>query len=351
MFARRCWRRPGARRRRPTATRAVTWPRSPVRWCPGGRTPALPEATRSRSSAHRRRADTHEIKARWPGSGALRRVPQQKDLRELRADRRPGPASRARHTYQADGRSGCVPPTSATTRTGAGQRDAWTTSPHCAYYLDKRPRPCDHSRRTTTLYRPMKAMAACFGDTRADHEILIGSCEPVKDASPSAEQAPTCRARHLIRTARRLVTRWPASTDSPIDLDVDQLTSQPPPTPCSTCSTPTPAERAAAQCAEMHLATPDGFTAAAHSPAVRPAGMLGEFPRCGQHSELRECTVARYLSLAGVPPLVRHLPDLALPRRPPRNIARCGSPSHPIVLRKPRPASPNRAINLTTPPT
>jgi arginyl-tRNA synthetase len=227
------------------------------------------------------------------------------------------------HTYQADGAEWL-----RTTDFGDDKdrvlvkRDgSWTYfTADCAYYLDKRARGfdrvvimlgADHHGYTGR----MKAMAACFGDDpEQTMEILIGQLvNLVKDGQPvrlSKRAGNVVTLDDLIGAVGTDAARYAlarASTDSPIDLDVDLLTSQ-------TAANPVfyvqyaHARLSALQrnAAEMGISrgTPDGFDGGllTHERESDLLGILGEFPRVvASTAELREVhRAARYLEqLAG----------------------------------------------------
>ena len=227
------------------------------------------------------------------------------------------------HTYQADGAEWL-----RTTDFGDDKdrvlvkRDgSWTYfAADCAYYLDKRARGfdrvvimlgADHHGYTGR----MRAMAACFGDDPEQTiEILIGQMvnllqggQPVRLSKRAGNVVTLDDLVEAVGTdaARYALAR--ASTDSPIDLDVDLLTSQ-------TAANPVfyvqyaYARLSAVQrnAAEMGISrgTPDGFDGGqlTHQRESDLLGMLGEFPQVvASAAELREAhRVARYLEqLAG----------------------------------------------------
>ena len=79
-------------------------------------------------------------------------------------------------------RSGCAPPTSATTRTGSSRtrKGGWTYfAADCAYYLDKRERGFDKlvlmlGADHHGYVGRMQAISQAFGDEPGTLEILIG---------------------------------------------------------------------------------------------------------------------------------------------------------------------------------
>ncbi len=222
------------------------------------------------------------------------------------------------HTYQADGAEWL-----RTTDFGDDKdrvlvkRDgSWTYfAADCAYYLDKRARGFD---RVVIMLGAdhhgyigrMKAMAACFGDDpERAIEILIGQLvNLVKDGQPvrlSKRAGDVVTLDDLIEAVGTDAARYAlarASTDSPIDLDVDLLTSQ-------TAANPVfyvqyaYARLSALQrnAAEMGISRgrPDGFDGGllTHERESDLLGMLGEFPRVvASAAELREVhRVARHL--------------------------------------------------------
>ena len=193
---------------------------------------------------------------------------------------------------------------------------SWTYfAADCAYYLDKRARGFD---RVVILLGAdhhgyigrMKAMAACFGDDpERAIEILIGQMvNLVKDGQPvrlSKRAGNVVILDDLIEAVGTDAARYAlarASTDSPIDLDVDLLTSH-------TAANPVfyvqyaHARLSALQrnAAEMGISrgSPDAFDGGllTHERESDLLGMLGEFPRAvASAAELREVhRVARYL--------------------------------------------------------
>ena len=193
---------------------------------------------------------------------------------------------------------------------------SWTYfAADCAYYLDKRARGfdrvvimlgADHHGYTGR----MKAMAACFGDDPGRAiEILIGQLvNLVKDGQPvrlSKRAGDLVTLDDLIEAVGTDAARYAlarASTDSPIELDVDLLTSQ-------TAANPvfyvqyayarlSALQRNAAEMG-ISLGGPDGFDGGllTHERESALLGMLSEFPRVvASAAELREVhRVARYL--------------------------------------------------------
>jgi arginyl-tRNA synthetase len=156
----------------------------------------------------------------------------------------------------------------------------------------------------------MKAMAACFGDDpERAIEILIGQMvNLVKDGQPvrlSKRAGNVVILDDLIEAVGTDAARYAlarASTDSPIDLDVDLLTSH-------TAANPVfyvqyaHARLSALQrnAADMGISrgSPDTFDGGllTHERESDLLGMLGEFPRAvASAAELREVhRVARYL--------------------------------------------------------
>jgi arginyl-tRNA synthetase len=227
------------------------------------------------------------------------------------------------HTYQADGAEWL-----RTTDFGDDKdrvlvrRDgSWTYfAADCAYYLDRRARGfdrivimlgADHHGYTGR----MKAMAACFGDDpQRTMEILIGQMvNLLQNSQPvrlSKRAGNVVTLDDLIEAVGADAARYAlarASANSPIDLDVDLLTSQ-------TAANPvfyvqyayarlSALQRNAAEMG-ISLGTPDGFDTGLLTDEREAdlLGMLGEFPRVvASAAELREVhRVARYLEqLAG----------------------------------------------------
>jgi arginyl-tRNA synthetase len=227
------------------------------------------------------------------------------------------------HTYQADGAEWL-----RTTDFGDDKdrvlvrRDgSWTYfAADCAYYLDRRARGfdrivimlgADHHGYTGR----MKAMAACFGDDpQRTMEFLIGQMvNLLQNSQPvrlSKRAGNVVTLDDLIEAVGADAARYAlarASANSPIDLDVDLLTSQ-------TAANPvfyvqyayarlSALQRNAAEMG-ISLGTPDGFDTGLLTDEREAdlLGMLGEFPRVvASAAELREVhRVARYLEqLAG----------------------------------------------------
>lgn len=227
------------------------------------------------------------------------------------------------HTYQADGAEWL-----RTTLFGDDKDrvlvkldGSWTYfAADCAYYLDKRARGFDRivimlGADHHGYIGRMKAMAACFGDDpERSIEILIGQMvnllragQPIRLSKRAGNVVTLDDLVEAVGTdaARYALAR--ASTDSPIDLDVDLLTSQ-------TAANPvfyvqyayarlSKVQRSAAEMG-ISRGTPDGFDGGllTHQRESDLLGMLGEFPRVvASAAELREVhRVARYLEqLAG----------------------------------------------------
>jgi arginyl-tRNA synthetase len=227
------------------------------------------------------------------------------------------------HTYQADGAEWL-----RTTDFGDDKdrvlvrRDgSWTYfAADCAYYLDRRARGfdrivimlgADHHGYTGR----MKAMAACFGDDpQRTMEILTGQMvNLLQNGQPvrlSKRAGNVVTLDDLVEAVGADAARYAlarASANSPIDLDVDLLTSQ-------TAANPvfyvqyayarlSALQRNAAEMG-ISLGTPDGFDTGLLTDEREAdlLGMLGEFPRVvASAAELREVhRVARYLEqLAG----------------------------------------------------
>ena len=137
-----------------------------------------------------------------------------------------GCASRATSS-RPTARSGCGPPTSATTRTGCcvkQQRRVTYFAADCAYYLDKRERGFD---RVVIMLGAdhhgyvgrMRAMAACFGDDPdqqpRDPHRTAGEPGPGRAAGADEQAGRHRRSRSRTWSTRsastRPGTRWPAT--------------------------------------------------------------------------------------------------------------------------------------------
>ena len=154
-----------------------------------------------------------------------------------RRRRSSGCAGRATSSRTGTARSGCAPPTSATTRTGCWSgADGEPTyfASDAAYYLDKR-RPRLRPRRstcsvptTTATCGRLKAIAACAGDDPATTiEVLIGQLVSVQRCAELSKRAGNIvELDDLVEwlgvdAVRYSLARYPA--DSPLTLDVELL--------------------------------------------------------------------------------------------------------------------------------
>ena len=175
------------------------------------------------------------------------------DRGELRRTRWTGCASRATST-RPTARSGCAPPTSATTRTGCcASRDGdWTYfAADCAYYLDKRERGFDRvvyhaRRRPPRLHRPAEGDGRLLrrrpGHQPGDPHRPDGQPGPRRRAGAD-EQAGRHRASRWRTWSTRSAstrpgTRWPATRPTRRSTSTSSCGPGPPATTRSTtCST------------------------------------------------------------------------------------------------------------------
>ena len=261
-------------------------------------------------------------------------------VRARSSARSSGCASAATSTRRT-ARSGCGPPTSATTRTGCVVKsDGEPTyfSGDIAYYLDKRERGFDDrdhlaGRRPPRLHRPADGDGARrFGDDPDENlEILIGQLvNLVKDGEPvrmSKRAGNVVTLDDLVEAvgvdaARYALAR--SSVDSTLDIDLDLLTRQTSDNPVFYVQYAHAriASLAAQRRRRRRRRCGDDFDAGA---ARRTSGRatccaaLGEFPRVvAERGRAARAAPRRPLPRGAgrhLPPLLRRLPRAARRRR------------------------------------
>ena len=334
-----------ASRCRRTATTAPTSPTSPSRSSPPSPS-SLELEGEARTEAFREAGYAAQLRR---AAGPARQVPDRLRRLVLRAraarGRRGQPAREAARTRATSttptARCGCAPPTSVTTRTGCCIRtngELTYFASDTAYYVDKRERGfdrciyllgADHHGYVGRL----RAMAACAGDDPDRNiEVLIGQL--VKIMRGGEEVRLSKRAGDVVTldelvdeigvdALRYSLARYPS--DSPLTLDVEQITrASPATTPSTTCSTPTPASaRMMRNAADLGLVPSDGddFDPALLSPREggRAAAGAGRLPagRRGGRAAARAAPGRPLPRGHGRRPttVLRHLPGAAAGRR------------------------------------